>query len=114
MPFPSRASRGGDESTFAIPVIPYDRCAAKTTDTDAPGTTVLDHCRNVGCVADALMALMPSSMHNRLPTRPGLPVSMHDIGKVSPGFMLKYFTAGLSPPTRGCGLERRVGDAGVR
>ena len=32
---------------------------AKTTDKGKPGITVRDHCLNVGCVADAHLALLP-------------------------------------------------------
>ena len=75
-----------------IPSVPFDRCAAKSTPDNKPGTSVFDHCRNVGYVADALMQLLPAGLHGLLPIHTGLPVSVHDVGKVSPGFMLKYFS----------------------
>jgi CRISPR-associated endonuclease/helicase Cas3 len=89
MPLNFGKVRSCSKTTF--PVVPFDRCAAKSTDDDKPGTTVLDHCRNVGCVARELAKLHPASLRTRLPLDPGLAVGVHDVGKVSPGFMLKYF-----------------------
>ena len=75
----------------SLPAISFDRCAAKTTSDKQPGTTVFDHCRNVGCVAGALVRLLPPSVRNALSECPELAAALHDIGKVSPGFALKYF-----------------------
>jgi CRISPR-associated endonuclease/helicase Cas3 len=74
-----------------LPVVPFQHCAAKTTADQLPGTTVFEHCRNVGFVAQALARILPSSLRVHLSENPALPVSMHDVGKVSPGFALKYF-----------------------
>ncbi|MCF7849898.1 MAG: CRISPR-associated helicase Cas3' [Kiritimatiellales bacterium] len=88
---PLNPNRFRPEDRRTIPVIPFDRCAAKTTSDELPGTTVFDHCRNVGYVAETLVNLLPSRMHAWLPNRPALPTSLHDVGKVSPGYQLKYF-----------------------
>src|SRR5690554_2554922 len=74
-----------------LSAIPYCCCAAKTTPSGKPGTTVEDHCLYVGRVAEALVALLPESVRRLLPAAPGLAVSLHDVGKVSPGYELKYF-----------------------
>jgi len=88
MPLP-RAKTPRNDPT---PVIPFTECAAKTTRDNRAGTTVADHCVNVGCVGEALFSLLPESVQKRLPPAPGLPLSVHDVGKVSPGYELKYFT----------------------
>jgi CRISPR-associated endonuclease/helicase Cas3 len=87
--------------------VPFECCAAKSTEAGQPGTTVLDHCRNVGHVAESLRALALPSVDCTLPPGVGLVAALHDVGKVSPGFQLKYFrdlvrehaprTARLSP-----------------
>ena len=74
-----------------IPVIPFAECAAKTTQDNRAGTSVADHCVNVGQVGEALFRLLPESVRKNLPPAPGLPLSVHDVGKVSPGYELKYF-----------------------
>ncbi len=74
-----------------IAVIPYERCAAKTTPEGKPGMSVMEHCRTAGEIATKLTAQLPESVRNLLPSNPGLSVSVHDVGKVSPGFALKYF-----------------------
>ena len=59
----------------------HEDCWAKTTEDGQPGISVRDHCLNVGCVAEALVAA----------PLPGVPVlaALHDVGKVSPGFQRK-------------------------
>ncbi|MFA6631153.1 MAG: CRISPR-associated helicase Cas3' [Kiritimatiellia bacterium] len=74
-----------------LPAIPFDKCAAKTTADGKPGTCVVDHCINVGRVAEALIALQPERVKRLFPPKPGLSVSVHDVGKVSPGYENKYF-----------------------
>ena len=80
-----------NENKPHIPAIPFEKCAAKTTADGKPGTTVLDHGIHVGRVAEALAALKPECVKRLLPPRPGLPTGVHDVGKVSPGYALKYF-----------------------
>ena len=59
----------------------HEECWAKTTEDGQPGISVLDHCLNVGCVAEALLAApMPGAATLS---------ALHDVGKVSPGFLRK-------------------------
>ena len=71
--------------------IPFRECRAKTCPDGSPGTTVFDHCRYAGYVAEALLALLPEAIRKLLPPQTPFLVSLHDIGKVSPGFEGKYF-----------------------
>ncbi len=50
-----------------------------------------DHCRYAGYVAEGLLALLPESLRGLLPPETPFFVSLHDVGKVSPGFEGKYF-----------------------
>lgn len=72
-----------------MPVVDASICWAKTTVDGKPGISVRDHCLNVGCVAEALLDLLPANLKQMLP--PGLVTlaALHDIGKVSPGFQAK-------------------------
>ncbi len=71
--------------------IPYGVCRAKTCPDGTPGTFVFDHCRYAGYVAEALLSLLPESIRRKFPDQTPFLVSVHDIGKVSPGFEGKYF-----------------------
>ncbi len=66
---------------------------AKTVMTRAgdmvPGITVRDHCLNVGCVAEALIAAVPQSLRALLPSGAATLAALHDVGKISPGFQRK-------------------------
>lgn len=66
----------------------YEDCWAKTTKDGTPGISVLDHCLNVGCMAEALLALLPPQLHSLIPGAAAL-AALHDVGKVSPGFQVK-------------------------
>lgn len=80
MPLPfSIASR-----THAIPAVPFEKCAAKTTTDKRAGTSVADHCTNVGRVGEVLSALLPECVKRLLPPAPGLPLSVHDVGDLFP------------------------------
>ena len=83
--------RFANSSSAALPVVPFQHCAAKTTKRDSPGTAVLDHCRHVGCVAETLVQTLPQAVRTLLTLNPALAAALHDVGKVSPGFQLKYF-----------------------
>ena len=48
-------------------VISYEECWAKTTDEGEPGISVRDHCLNVGCVAEALLALLSPQLRRLIP-----------------------------------------------
>jgi hypothetical protein len=41
-------------------VVRHEECWAKTTTDGRPGVSVRDHCLNVGCVAEALLELLPN------------------------------------------------------
>jgi len=69
--------------------IEYERCWAKTTEDGKPGISVRDHCLNVGCVAEALLALLPAQLRELIPAGAATLAALHDIGKVSPGFQVK-------------------------
>jgi CRISPR-associated endonuclease/helicase Cas3 len=62
---------------------------AKTTDDDQPGISVRDHCLNVGCVAEALVRLLPKASQDLLPQGAVTLAALHDVGKISPGFQQK-------------------------
>ena len=65
---------------------------AKTTSGKAgeePGISVRDHCLNVGCVAEALVKLLPKPLQDLLPPGAVTLAALHDIGKISPGFQQK-------------------------
>jgi CRISPR-associated endonuclease/helicase Cas3 len=70
-------------------VISYKECWAKTSDEGKPGISVRDHCLNVGCVAEALLALVPHQLRRLIPSGAATLAALHDIGKVSPGFQQK-------------------------
>lgn len=62
---------------------------AKTTADDQPGISVRDHCLNVGCVAEALLARLCESLDVPLPPGAATLAALHDLGKISPGFQQK-------------------------
>lgn len=95
----------GTTSQANTPVIPFRQCWAKTAADGKPGISVLDHCRIVGHVAQALIAHLPYTVVRRLGDNPALVAALHDVGKVSPGFQLKYFRAALAQ--KGHQLARR-------
>src|SRR5271165_5728185 len=67
----------------------HEDCWAKTTRDGKPGISVRDHCLNVGCVADALIGLLPQRLQKEIPQGARVLAALHDIGKVSPGFQIK-------------------------
>lgn len=71
--------------------IPFRECRAKTCPDGSPGTSVFDHCRYAGYVAEGLLALLPKPVRSLLPPETPFFVSLHDIGKVSPEYEIKYF-----------------------
>lgn len=74
-----------------VPVVPFEKCAAKTARDGRPGISVLAHCVHTGRVAEALGRSLCESVRSRLPGRYALAASLHDVGKASPGYQLKYF-----------------------
>lgn len=76
--------------------IPDKMCYAKTCSDGEPGTTVFDHCRYAGAVAQSLWGFLPDCVRKMLPPKADLCVALHDIGKMSPGFQGKYFKDSLA------------------
>ncbi len=62
---------------------------AKTIDGDKPGISVRDHCLNVGCVAEALLAVLPERVRALLPAGAVTLAALHDLGKITVGFQAK-------------------------
>lgn len=67
----------------------HEDCWAKTMAGNEPGINVRDHCLNVGCVAEALLSLMPAPLRRLFPPGAVVLAALHDVGKVSPGFQQK-------------------------
>jgi len=90
MPAPRRKTNRED---IKLPMPRHEHCWAKTTKDaegrEVPGINVRDHCLNVGCVAEALLNLLPQQLRNLLPPSAATLAALHDIGKVSPGFQQK-------------------------
>ncbi|MCI0541712.1 MAG: CRISPR-associated helicase Cas3' [Verrucomicrobiales bacterium] len=62
---------------------------AKTTEDGQPGISVRDHCLNVGCVAEALIYSLPANVRALLPPGAASLAALHDVGKISTGFLRK-------------------------
>lgn len=62
---------------------------AKTTKEGQPGLSVRDHCLNVGCVAEAMIAALPAPLHPLLPQGGATLAALHDVGKITLGFQAK-------------------------
>src|SRR5438876_381835 len=62
---------------------------AKTSKDGQPGISVHDHCLNVGCVAEALINLLPRPVRDLLPSGAATLAALHDVGKISTGFLRK-------------------------
>lgn len=86
-----RTNRLEKVSTLPDECIPFEECRAKTCLDGTYGTFVFDHCRYAGYVAEGLLQLLPTSLKSLFPSTIPFFVSLHDIGKVSPGFVRKYF-----------------------
>jgi CRISPR-associated endonuclease/helicase Cas3 len=74
---------------ITVTEVPGEICWAKTLSNGSPGISVRDHCLNVGCVAEALLGLLPEQLCELLPKSPAILAALHDIGKMSPGFQVK-------------------------
>ena len=78
--------------------LPLNQCLAKsrktTGNTVLPGRLVLSHCQIVGFVARAMIQRMPDWLREALFTEGSeLIAAAHDIGKVSPTFQNKIYSA---------------------
>ena len=68
----------------------HELCWAKTTKDGKPGINPLNHCINVGVVAEALLASTPPFLIKLLDKTNILSlIASHDVGKVSVGFQCK-------------------------
>jgi CRISPR-associated endonuclease/helicase Cas3 len=56
---------------------------------EVPGISVRDHCLNVGCMAEALREALPQCVLDLLPPGAVTLIALHDVGKLSPGFLRK-------------------------
>lgn len=83
----------GSGSQSPLPALPWQDCAAKTTPDGARGRSVVSHCVDVGRVAAHLLGVLPPAVLKRLGTSPATSAALHDVGKVSPGYQLKHFSA---------------------
>lgn len=64
-------------------------CWAKTDESGRPCLSVRDHCLNVGAVADCAVPLLPAPAGRLFPEGGVALISTHDIGKITPGFLMK-------------------------
>lgn len=79
----------GRQKEDSTPALSWRECFAKSTEERAPFLSVVDHCRNVGEVARALLRVLPARVVSQLGSNPICTAALHDVGKVSPGFQLK-------------------------
>lgn len=63
----------------------WKKCFAKSTDDDDAGVSVSEHCTLAGLLAQRLRD--SKQVENLLPNSAPFLVSVHDVGKVSPGFL---------------------------
>ncbi len=89
----------GDRTTREVP----PKFWAKTTEEGRPGISVRDHCLNVGCVAEAILRLLPRRVRGIAPPEAALLAALHDIGKITLGFQNKCSAWPLPP-----GLDERT------
>lgn len=85
----------GRQVEGSIPALSWRECVAKSADEGVPGLSVHEHSRNVAEVAKALVRELPAQVVTLLGSNPVCTAALHDIGKVSPGFQLKYFKENL-------------------
>jgi CRISPR-associated endonuclease/helicase Cas3 len=64
-------------------------CWAKTDESGRPCLSVRDHCLHVGAVAEMTKEGLPDTMKLLLPENSAALVAAHDIGKITPGFLMK-------------------------
>ncbi len=79
-----------NKKNINIPIIPIDRCIGKTID-GVPGMTTYEHCLIVGYVAQVFRRILPSYLRKKLPRKICSLAALHDVGKISPGFILKIY-----------------------
>jgi hypothetical protein len=69
--------------------IGLEDCWAKTAADGRPALTVRDHCINVGAVAWEAKTKLPPAIADLIPNGGVGLVAAHDIGKITPGFLMK-------------------------
>ncbi len=62
---------------------------AKTISGERPGLSVHDHCLNVGCVAEVIIANLPAKVRSLFPPGSATLAAVHDVGKITVGFQAK-------------------------
>jgi len=86
----------GTKDNSNIPAVPWQRCYAKSVvgsdGSKIPGITVFEHCCNVAEVAKELYKRLGVCTKSQLDAEVAVvSAAVHDVGKVSPGYQLKYF-----------------------
>jgi len=81
---------------------------AKTTADHHPGISVHDHCLNVGCVAEAIIAALPANVRSLLPAGSATLAALHDVGKITIGFQAKCPQRIVSPDEPPCSIGEKT------
>lgn len=96
-----KADGAGDAKAAPRPEPPAIHFWAKTLKDGQPGISVHDHCLNVGCVAEAIIATLPAKVRALLPPGAATLAALHDVGKITIGFQAKcpaWLAAAVTPP----------------
>lgn len=88
-----------------IPLVDLPYCIAKTTPDQLPGMTTPDHCLFVGFIAKAIWQRLPEKIQHLIPPFVIPLAAVHDIGKISPGFLIKIYQAIKSDHPKSVPLE---------
>jgi CRISPR-associated endonuclease/helicase Cas3 len=64
-------------------------CWAKTDEFKKPAIGIVVHCLSVGSVAKELSEILPSGLRAVFPVGGVCLIAAHDVGKISPGFLMK-------------------------
>lgn len=90
MPF-KRSSTPVTTGQRLLTAMDWKRCPAKTDEYGNPGKTVLRHSLETISVLKLLLEFIPEELRTRIPDGVLFIGGGHDCGKISPGFMNKYF-----------------------
>ena len=71
------------------PLLRLEDCWAKTDEQGGPALSVLHHCLNVGAVGLEIASRLTKPLAQMKPKGGAFFVAVHDLGKISPGFLLK-------------------------